>query len=186
MLNINFSPFPILISTVIKLRQITDDDADKIFELRSNPETMQFIPRPLAKTKQDAFDLIALMNDKVLANTGINWSITLPDSDDLIGIIGHYKIDNENFRSEIGYILNADFHNQGIITASIKLILDYGFTTLQLHSVEAIIDPGNFASEKVLIKNGFVKEAHLIENNFFEGKFLDTVIYSLLKKTYLS
>ncbi|MBC7493624.1 MAG: GNAT family N-acetyltransferase, partial [Flavobacterium sp.] len=107
-------------------------------------------------------------------------------SDDLIGIIGHYKIDNENFRSEIGYILNPDFHNKGIITDAIKLILQYGFTTLQLHSVEAIIDPGNFASEKVLIKNDFVKEAHLIENNFFEGKFLDAVIYSLLKKTYLS
>jgi ribosomal-protein-alanine N-acetyltransferase len=186
MLHLNFSPFPILKSSKIILRKITEDDTDNIFELRSNPQTMRFIPRPLATTKQDAVDLITLMNDKIIANTDINWAITLPDNDDLIGIIGHYRIDHENFRSEIGYILNPNFHNKGIVTAAIKLVLQYGFINLQLHSVEARINPNNFASEKVLLKNGFIKEAHLIENEFFEGKFIDTVIYSLLKKSYLS
>ena len=186
MLNINFSPFPILKSPKIYLRQITDADADKFFELRSNPQTMRFIPRPLATTKKDAIDLLTLMNDKIISNTAINWAITLPDNDDLIGIIGHYRIDTENYRSEIGYILNPNFHNKGIITAAIELVLQFGFTKLQLHSVEARIDPNNFASEKVLLKNCFVKEAHFIENEFFEGKFIDTVIYSLLKKRYLA
>ena len=88
MLNINFSPFPILKSPKIYLRQITDADADKFFELRSNPQTMRFIPRPLATTKKDAIDLLTLMNDKIISNTAINWAITLPDNDDLIGIIG--------------------------------------------------------------------------------------------------
>ena len=53
---------------------------------------------------------------------------------------------------------------------------------MQLHSIEAIIDPENFASEKVLQKNGFVKEAHLKENEFYDGRFLDTVIYSILNQ----
>jgi ribosomal-protein-alanine N-acetyltransferase len=53
---------------------------------------------------------------------------------------------------------------------------------MQLHSIEAIIDPENRASERVLQKSGFVKEAHILENEFYDGKFLDTVIYSLLKR----
>jgi len=53
---------------------------------------------------------------------------------------------------------------------------------MKLHSIEALIDPDNIASEKVLQKNGFVKEEYLNENEFFDGKFLDTVIYSRLKK----
>ena len=55
---------------------------------------------------------------------------------------------------------------------------------MNLHSIEAIIDPENIASEKVLQKNGFVKEAHLRENELWEGKFRDTVIYSLLKSNW--
>jgi ribosomal-protein-alanine N-acetyltransferase len=53
---------------------------------------------------------------------------------------------------------------------------------MKLHSIEAIIDPENFGSERVLQKCGFVKEAHLKENEFYEGRFLDTVIYSILNK----
>jgi ribosomal-protein-alanine N-acetyltransferase len=53
---------------------------------------------------------------------------------------------------------------------------------MKLHSIEAILDPKNAGSEKVLLKNGFVKEAHLIENEYYEGRFLDTLIYSILNK----
>ena len=53
-----------------------------------------------------------------------------------------------------------------------------------LHSIEAIIDPENHSSARILEKNGFIKEAHLVENEFFDGKFIDTVIYSILKRNY--
>ena len=56
--------------------------------------------------------------------------------------------------------------------------------TLNFHSIEAIILPDNVASERVLQKNGFVKEAHLVENECYNGKFIDTVIYSLLKRNF--
>jgi ribosomal-protein-alanine N-acetyltransferase len=49
---------------------------------------------------------------------------------------------------------------------------------MNLHSIEGIIDPDNLASAQVLLKNGFVKEAHIKENEFYQGRFLDTVIYS--------
>jgi ribosomal-protein-alanine N-acetyltransferase len=74
-------------------------------------------------------------------------------------------------------------HNgKGIVTEAIKAVIKYGFETLKLHSIGAVIDPENVASAKVLKKNGFVKEAHLKENEFFEGRYLDSVIYSLLNK----
>ena len=53
-----------------------------------------------------------------------------------------------------------------------------------MHSIEAVIDPDNIASEKVLLKNNFVKEAHILENELYEGTFWDTVIYSILKRNY--
>jgi ribosomal-protein-alanine N-acetyltransferase len=79
-------------------------------------------------------------------------------------------------------MLLPEYHGKGIITEAIKEVVRYGFKIMKLHSIEAVIDPENYISEKVLRKNGFVKEAHLRENECFEGRFLDTVIYSILNK----
>lgn len=184
MITINFHPFQNLETERLLLRRIDVNDAEEIFALRSNPETMKYIPRPLALTKEDALEHIAMIEDKIVNNTGINWGITLKGNPKIIGIIGHYKIETENHRSEIGYMSFPESNGKGYMTEAIKAVLTYGFDQLNLHSVEAIIDPANSASERVLQKNGFVKEAHILENEFWDGKFLDTVIYSLLKRNF--
>lgn len=176
----SFLPFPELTSERLFLRQITVADVSEIFALRSNPETMQYIPRPLVNSKEEALQHIEMIQKKIEENEGINWAITLKGNPKLIGIIGHYRIRWEHFRSEIGYMLLPEFQGKGIVTESIQLMIQYGFNQMKMHSLEAIIDPENHASARVLEKNNFVKEAHLKENEFYEGKFLDTVIYSLL------
>lgn len=179
---ISFLPFKNLESERLLLRQINNEDVNEVFDLRSNPETMKYIPRPLVTSIDGAINHIKMIQDKIESNEGINWAITLKPNNKLLGIIGHYRIQWENFRSEIGYMLLPEAHNKGIATEAIKLIVEYGFNEMNMHSLEAIIDPENYASAKVLEKNGFVKEAHFKENGYFEGKFYDSAIYSLLKK----
>jgi ribosomal-protein-alanine N-acetyltransferase len=184
MLEINFHPFKNLESNRLLLRRIIETDVDEIFELRSNPETMKFIPRPLAKTKEDALEHLETIDKNIENNKGINWAITLKGNPKLIGIIGHYRLQPENHRCEIGYMILPQYNGQGIVTEAIQLVLEYGFDNLQMHSIEAVIDPENRASERVLQKNGFVKEAHILENELWDGKFWDTVIYSILKRNF--
>lgn len=182
MLQFNFSPFPIIETERLLLRRITNDDVNEVFELRSNPETMKYIPRPLVKNTEDALEHIAMIEDKINTNVGINWGITLKNDPKLLGIIGYYRMQPENYRAEIGYMLLPEFHGKGIISEAVNRLIKYGFNDLKLHSIEAVIDPENFASEKVLQKCGFIKEAHFKESEFYEGRFLDKVIYSLLDK----
>ena len=184
MLTINFHPFKNLETERLLLRRVAESDYPEIMELRGNPETMKYIPRPLVKTKEDAINHFKMIDDKIESNEGINWAITLKGNPKLIGIIGHYRIQPENYRCEIGYMILPENKGKGIVTEAIKVVLKYGFDDLQMHSIEAVIDPENTASERVLQKNGFVKEAHLIENEFAEGKFWDSVIYSILKRNF--
>lgn len=182
MITINFSPFQNLETERLLLRRVDNADLKEVIALRSNPETMKYIPRPLVKTDQEGLDHITMINDKIEANEGINWAITIKDNPQLIGIIGHYRIKPEHHRAEIGYMILPEFNGKGIVTEAVKAVVKYGFEEIKLHSIEAVIDPDNIASAKVLEKNGFIKEAHLKENEFFEGRFLDSVIYSLLNK----
>jgi ribosomal-protein-alanine N-acetyltransferase len=184
MLEINFHPFQNLETKRLLLRRIDENDIAEVLALRGNPETMKYIPRPLAKTEEDALAHIDMINEKIDTNIGINWGITIKRNSKIIGIIGHYRIQPENHRAEIGYMSLPEYHGKGYITEAIKAVVEYGFEQMNLHSVEAIIDPENIASERVLQKNGFIKEAHILENELWEGKFWDTVIYSLLKRNF--
>lgn len=180
MLKVSFNPFPDLESERLLLREVTTADINEIFDIRSDAQTMQYIPRPLAKTKNDALDHIHMIRKGTLDNEFINWAITVKGDNKLTGMICLLRMQLQNYRSEIGYVLHPAYQGKGIMNEAIQRVVDYAFNDLKFHSLEAIIDPRNLASEKLLIKNHFVKEAHLKENEFYEGKFLDTVIYSLL------
>lgn len=184
MLTLNFTPFPILTSERLIFREISESDVNEVFLLRSNPENMKFIPRPLLKNHKDALEHIKIIQNKINKNEGINWVICLKDNPKMIGLLGHYIINPEHYRSEIGYMILPEYHGKGIVTEAVEKLLDYGFNNLKLNSIEAIIDPSNICSERVLQKNNFVKEAHLKENICFEGIFSDSVIYSILKRNY--
>ena len=180
MLSLTFSPFPILTTERLVLRRVVASDVNEMFELRSNPETMKYIPRPLLRNHDEALAHIKMMDDKIENNEGINWAITLKGTDSMLGVIGHYRIQPEHYRAEVGYMILPEFQGQGITTEAVQCVVSYGFNTMQLHSLEGVIDPENVASEKVLQKCGFVKEGHFKENEFFDGKFIDAVIYSKL------
>jgi ribosomal-protein-alanine N-acetyltransferase len=79
-------------------------------------------------------------------------------------------------------MLLPQFWNKGLMSEAIKKVLDFGFNTMELHSIQANIDPNNMVSAAILKKFNFEREAYFKENFFFNGKFMDSEIYSLLNK----
>ena len=180
MLAPNFTPFPTLTTPRLILRKITTDDVSELLVIRSDERIMKYIDRPRAKTNEDVIAFINLINNNEKNNDSINWAICLKDDPKLIGNVCFWRIEKENYRAEIGYVLHYDHWQKGIMNEVIKEVIKYGFQEMKLHSIEANINPDNEASAKLLEKNNFVREAYHKENYFFEGKFLDSVIYSLL------
>ncbi len=183
MLQLNFSPFPEIKTDRLLLRRITMEDANEILMLRSNEEVMKYVDRERASCIKDAEALINTMNETVDTNNGIMWAIANnKDPATLIGYIGYWRLIKQNYRAEIGYMLNPAFWRKGIMKEAILRVIDFGFDVMQLHSIEGNINPDNEASAKILEATGFVKEAYFKEDFFFDGTFRDTVIYSRLKK----
>jgi [ribosomal protein S5]-alanine N-acetyltransferase len=179
MTELNFNPFPELETERLRLREVNVDDKKEVFQLRSDKNIMKFIPRPLVKNEEEAIEFIGTIVQGIIKRELINWAITLKDDNKLIGIIGFYRIAPDNNRAEVGYILSADFHKKGIMREALLEIINYGFNKMKLHTIEAVIDPRNAASENILIKSNFTKEAHFRENFFYEGEYLDSVHYTL-------
>lgn len=180
MLTFDFSIFPILQTERLTLRQIVKDDANEMFALRSNLEIMKYIPRELPKTLEDAVTHIEYMQGLLDNLECINWAICLKGESRLIGNIGFFRMQPQNHRAEVGYMLAQDYHGKGIMQEALTEILRYGFEEMKLHSIEAVTDPENFSSWKLLEKNGFIREGHFKEDCYWQGKFLDSYVYSLL------
>lgn len=180
MLTLNFSPFPELETDRLRLRKLKPEDAPGLFVLRSDPEIMKYIPRPVAVTVADVTALIQMVNELADKNESISWAIALKETDQIIGTIGFVRLSKENHRGEVGYMLSKDFHGKGFIGEALKAVLRFGFSQLKFHTIFAIVDPENIASSKLLERNGFVKEAYFKEDCYYEGRFLDSVHYSLM------
>ena len=184
MMQVYFHPFPILETGRLYFRQVHDDDAAAIFALRSNSNVMQFLDRPMATSISDAELLVKKMKDSLECNEGITWGICSKGDPHLVGTIGFWQITKEHFRAELGYLLHPDHQGKGLMQEAIEAALNYGFDVMQLHSVEANVNPLNNASIRLLERNNFLREAWFRENYYYNGKFLDTYVYSLLKQRH--
>jgi ribosomal-protein-alanine N-acetyltransferase len=180
---VNFSPFPQLSSNRLILDAVQITDAPEILSLRSDEKVMQYIGRERAKTLEEAEAFATRITEDVKNNEGITWRINLKEMPGkLIGTIGFWRILKPHYRAEIGYMISPDFWGKGLMNEAMQAVIDFGFTTMQLHSIEAHVDALNMASAGILAKHGFIKEGHFKEDFFFAGKFRDTMIYSLLNK----
>ncbi|MCX6314685.1 MAG: GNAT family N-acetyltransferase [Sphingobacteriales bacterium] len=181
MLETKFTPFPEISTARLQLRRITAADAAEILELRASDAVMRYIDKEKAKTIEDALAWVKMVDDALVAEESLPWAISLKeDTTVLIGTIAYGRFIKQHYRAEVGYMLHPRYWNQRIMSEALEAVIDYGFNTIQLHSIEAHINPGNMGSSTLLEKAGFVREAYFKEDYFFHGKFMDTAIYSLL------
>jgi len=180
MMQLSFTPFPVLTTQRLLLRKMTADDAPQMFFLRSDAGVLRYIGREPAKSVDEAAAFIEMVNRSADADEAINWGISLQDSPTLIGNICFWNVQKENYRSELGYVLHPDWQGKGLMAEALQAVLHYGFHSMGLHSVEAHVDPANTPSVRVLEQQGFVREAYFRECYYSRGQFTDAAVYGLL------
>ena len=100
-----------------------------------------------------------------------------------VGGIGiHPQSDVECKNAEMGYWLAEPYWGQGIITAAIYQMIEYGFKTFDINRIFARPFGTNIASQKVLEKTGFVLEATFEKTFFKNGEYQDEWVYAVRRK----
>lgn len=176
--------YPELKNESFTVKGMTAENSADFLKLRTNPDVMRYIDRPAIYTESEAKAMIERGNLLFKEQQMLSMGIFVEEGKKLIGTVGFYRMDLPNYRAEIGYMLLPNYWRKGIVSAAITSLLNYGFDEMQLHSVEANINPANVASRAILKKFGFQKEAYFRENYYFNGRFIDSEIYCLLKSEW--
>ncbi|MCY6354889.1 GNAT family N-acetyltransferase [Clostridium sp. ZS2-4] len=179
-----FKQFPQIEAEKLILREVKEGDKKEIFNIFSDSEIMKYYDLIPFKSIEEAEHLISKFNDDFAKENGIRWGITKKDSDKIIGTCGFHSWSKESFKAQIGYELLKEYWRQGIMAESLKAIILFGFESLNLNRIEALVELENVSSQKLLCNLGFQKEGVLRENEFCRGKFLDLIMFSLLKNDF--
>jgi len=185
-MSFNFYPFPQLVTERLFLRQLSLKDKEEIFAIRSNDIVNKYLARPKAQSIEDAKDFIKKINFFISNNQSIFWAICFRGQDKLIGTICLWNFSEKENKAEIGYELLPEFHGKGIMQEAFSKIIEFGFQTLKLDTIEAWTTTQNEHSIRILERNHFKRDVDL-ENKIDKTiESPDMAIYSLSKEHYLN
>jgi ribosomal-protein-alanine N-acetyltransferase len=178
------APFPRLETKRLVLREVTSEDSNSLLKYLSDEEVMKYYGLNPFQSINDALDEISWYQSIQKNKTGIRWGITLKDQGAVIGSCGFHNSVLQHFRTEIGFELSKDHWGKGIAFEAVQAIISYGFDHLDLQRIEALIEPPNSSSQRLVEKLGFIREGLLRNYEFTCGKFDDLYMYSLLKQDF--
>ena len=78
-------------------------------------------------------------------------------------------------------MISRKYWGSGFATQAVRLAVGKGFEDLGVERIEAFVDPTNIASQRVLEKNGFVKEGLLRNWVVQKGAVKDRLVYAILR-----
>lgn len=119
--------------------------------------------------------------------TFVLFMMRLKENGETIGHFGFHNYYPAHRRTEMGYmIMKEEYRGQGYAREAMQRILQFGFESMNLNRVEAVVAPDNLPSIRLLERQGFKQEGLLRRHSWQEDRFVDSVLYGLLREDYFS
>ncbi|WP_372378447.1 GNAT family N-acetyltransferase [Vibrio natriegens] len=145
---------PELLGSRVTLRTITANDADDLFEIYGDSQTMEFASDAVFTSQ----DMIQQMLESVarLEKSGesLEWAIADKSTNKVIGTCGLHTFSDCGQACEVGCLLNSDYWRQGYMSEALSVLFLHA-KSLGITKLYADIDDGNFRSQALFKKLGF-------------------------------
>ncbi|MCD4650260.1 MAG: GNAT family N-acetyltransferase [Candidatus Cloacimonetes bacterium] len=177
-----FESFPVLETNRFRLRRPVESDARRMYEIYSEPDVVRFLDWNGPDSEETARLVIRYYNEQYLRKTALRWVIADKESNVMAGMCMLAGFVTPK-TCEVGYDLHKDWWGKGAMTEVLQRVTEYCFAELELTRIQALVQPGNIASAKLLEKLGFEREGLLRQYGYHEDnkQTNDVEIYSLIQ-----
>jgi ribosomal-protein-serine acetyltransferase len=171
---------PLRINDVAVLRPYTVADAAELTAVvAANREHLApWLPWAATHGHQDSREFIARTQAQIENEDGFEGAIVVDA--EIVGGAGFHAIDRLNHTTSIGYWLAAEAQGSGLMTATVRALVDHAFGPWALHRVviEAVVD--NARSRAIPERLSFTEEGVLREAKLVRGRYEDAALYAML------
>jgi ribosomal-protein-alanine N-acetyltransferase len=173
------APFPELTTQRLRLRALTEADAPAYRALLHLPEVTRFTNLVVAPDEQQALKTVRNMMELWRAGAGCAWRIE-EASGSFVGVIRYNYFNKWARCGGIGYEAHPDFWGRGVMTETVRAVVQWGHGWFDLNRIEAWTVPGNPGSDRVLEKAGFRLEGVQRQKAFFHDELRDCRLFGRL------
>jgi [ribosomal protein S5]-alanine N-acetyltransferase len=171
--------FQLLHTPRLLLRELREEDADSVYELRSDEKVNEFIDRPRAVNVDDGLAFILLIKRNIVEKNVFYWAMELKEDMQMAGTICLWNFSEDRKAAEIGFELLPSFQGKGLASEALEAVLHFGFEQLELQTVLAWFHRNNQASARLLSAKGFKQDQDEEEKNKGLEESKTMIIYSL-------
>jgi len=168
----------------LRLRWLTPDDDAALLAVFSDFEVCRYMAHGTITERSGVTEMRREIEDGFAARARFKWGIARRDDDLVIGTFSLFGFAPPHRRAEVGYALGRAHWGRGYVTEALEAVLRFAFETLDLHRLEADVDPRNPASMRALERVGFTREGFLRERYHVHGEVQDAVYYGLLRREW--
>lgn len=174
---------PTLTGDGVLLRALGPGDAGAVLEIFGDPEVVRWMAIARLTDEDAARGFIAEIDRMAAAGTLYQWGIVEAGDRDgaVVGTATLAHVDRRHRRAEVGFAVTRRLWGRRIVSRTLPVLVAHAFETLDLHRLEADVDPENSPSLQVLEHNGFRREGHLRERYTQDGRWHDAVLLGLLR-----
>lgn len=140
----------------LTIRPLSVDDWEGILAIRSNPTINQYLDRQPCNSKDEAIEFIQQVQKNIAQSNACYWTITLIESQELVGTICLFAFSDDRSSCEIGYELLPTFHGKGIMAEAASEVINFGMNEIKLSKIYAYTHVHNEASIRLLRRLFFI------------------------------
>lgn len=175
---------PVLPAKRVALRSLVEADAADVFAVFSNQEVMRYWDAAPMVTPEAALAYVREIHHSFRRRELFQWGIASRADDRIIGTCTLLHLSHTHERAEIGFALAQAQWGRGLGTEAVTTLLSFVFANLQLHRVEADVDPRNTRSLRLLERLGFTQEG-LLRHRYYVGRERqDAALLGLLRSAW--
>jgi [ribosomal protein S5]-alanine N-acetyltransferase len=108
------------------------------------------------------------------------WAALRRSDGRFVAMVNYHHRETRNRRLEIGYIVLPEFWRQGYGREAVSALLGHCFGALDVHRAEALVEPGNAGSVRLVERLGFRREGLLVDRLCVAGAFRSPLMFALL------
>ena len=177
-------PAPTLHTARLRLRPLSDADADALFAMHSSPYVLRYWDAPPWSERARAERFITACQTMAEEGTGTRLAVDRIADGGLIGWCSLTRWNPDYQSASMGYCFGDAAWGHGYATEAARGLLQWAFNSLKLNRVQAETDTRNAASARVLEKLGFVREGMLREDCVVNGEVSDSWVYGLIRREW--